>query len=432
MNRTERLRAAFSPGRVRYHNFPVACRRQDYERAVERYLDIVRRVPGVVGVGRYGNISSPGISDLDMVVITEDDLPAGSGEKLSIGQLPEFERNLFMHEAAIMPTQGMAHVSQHLDVASIETVWGAVPPIPSSDEAERKWHETAILMEWLGCFCRFFGEIASEGVSNVRWALPVLHSLRYTAALAGSLVPDAPAAWSRFPERVAALRAGWFDIASEAERAERLGVCLAEGWEVTADLCCRIERWIEAERLLPSVQANSGWSAYSYEATRFAIVARCQSPEAMIDSLLNIAGPDRNDLPERWQGLSKRLTPSWCLLPRFHEAFTMAAAATAPTVYSHASRQWFGGQRVTPMRPESPFEEYLCVRMERLERQARYLKRNGLEFGSACSDLVYAPPSGDAELESWRRRLLLSAQKTWGAGRIRAAAQSAGSKYSFC
>src|SRR5206468_2300650 len=63
MTSMKELRAVFSPDRVTYRNFPAACAREDYERTVERYVDRARRVPGVVGIGRYGNVSIPGISD---------------------------------------------------------------------------------------------------------------------------------------------------------------------------------------------------------------------------------------------------------------------------------------------------------------------------------------------------------------------------------
>ena len=417
--RADRLRALFSPDRVRYWNFPTACRRADYERTVELYVDRGCGVPNVLGVGRYGNVSTPGISDLDLVVVTEDDLPPQTVNALSIAGLPDFERNLFMHEATVLPVNGMSHVCEHLDVSAIDTVWGTVPAVPVPSGEERRWHELAILMEWLGCFCRFFGEIASLGASNVRWALPVLHSLRYSAQIAATLVEDVPDSWTLFPAEVAALRLEWFALPSDAARAERLAECLADGWAVTVDLCWRIERWIEAGNLLPS--ARTGWSVYSYEPARFAIVARCETAEAMIDGVLDIAQPGGAESLVRW----KRLAPSWCLLPRFHEAFAMAAAAAAPTLHMHAARQWFGGHRIVPMRPNSPFEAYLCSRMERLEQQARFIERNGLGFGSACSDLVYSPPGADETPESWRRRLLLTAQKAWGTGRARALARSA-------
>ena len=430
--RSERLNGIFSPDRVRYYNFPAACLREDYERTVERYVDRVRRVPGVLGVGRYGNISTPGISDLDLVIVTEDDLPPSAGETLSIGGLPEFERNLFMHEATIMPVNGMGHVSEHLDVSAIDTVWGAVPAVPVPSADERRWHELAILMEWLGCFCRFFGEIATLGVSNVRWALPVLHSLRYSAQIAKTLVGDASDSWTEYPERVAALRSEWFALPSDSVRAERLAACLAEGWTVAADLSWRIEHWIEAEKLLPSLGSGPDWSVYSYEPARFAIIARSDNAEAMIDGVLEFAKPSGIVATARWKQLSRRLAPSWCLLPRFHEAFVMAAASSAPVIHAHAARQWFGGRQIMPMHPTSPFERYLCRRMGRLENQAQFLERNGLGFGSACSDLVYTPPVKDETPESWRRRLLLTAQKTWGTGRVRALARAAGSRYSYC
>ena len=429
--RARRLRAVFSPERVRYWNFPAACPREAYEQTVERYVDRVSRVPKVLGIGRFGNISAPGISDLDLVVVTEGALPAGQAGALSIVGLPAFDQNLFMHEPAVLPADGMSHVREHLNVSAIDTVWGAVPAPPTPPEEERRWQEMAILIEWLGCFSRFFGEIACLGVCNARWALPVLHSIRYSVQIAEALVADAPDSWTLYPESVAALRSEWFALPSDAARAERLAECLAEGWEITADLCWRVDRWIEEKNLLPS--AHTGWSVYSYEPARFAIVARSKSAEAAIDSVLDYALPVGAEAPRRWKRISSRIAPSWCLLPRFHEAFVRAAAASAPTLHAQNSARWFGGRRIAPMEPSGPFERYLCERMARLdERMASYLESSGLGFGSACSDLIYAPPDPERTRASWRRRLLLAAQKTWGTGRARALARRTDPRYSFC
>ena len=426
------VRAAFSPERVNYRCFPSPCLKQDYDRTVERYIDKVKRIPGILGIGRYGNVTAPGISDLDLVVITEPELPRDAGRGISIEGLPEFERNLFMHEPTVMPVSGPGHVFEHLDVPSIEPVWGCVPAISPPAAEERKWHEIAILMEWLGCFSRFFGEITTLEVSNVRWALPVLHSLRYSIRIASGLIPETPALWRSFPESVESLRTDWFGLPTDAERLERLSACLADGWTVTADLCCRIERWIRQEALLPSLGDESAWSLYSYEPGRFAMVAHCAAPESLINEPLALARSGMSPQPGPWDRIRKRCAPSWCLLPRFHEAFAQAAASAAPTVHGHMKRQWVSGQAIVPMKPQSSFEKYLCVRMERLEHQAHYLERSGLGFGSASSDLVYVPSDTTASTESWRRRLLLAGQRTWASVRARAIANTEVSRHSFC
>ena len=421
MTLIDRLLPIFSPNRVRYRCYPTQCDRGAYENAVALYVDQVRKLPEVVGIGRYGNVSIPGISDIDLVVVTEEDISSSSASQLSIANLPDFERNLFMHEASVMPIGGLGHLSEHLDVSIVETVWGAVPPVPSLPDEDRQWQEIAILVEWLGCFCRFFGEISTSRVANVRWALPVLHSLRYTAQIARKYVSNAPQEWEAYSATVADLRASWFDISTDDERAERLSVSLAEGWMITTDICCRVERWIEAEGLLPSLSSERGWRIYTYEPARFAMVLDSSTPEEMIERLLKIAGIDESAQPAGLKIIS-RLAPSWCLLPKSHDAFAMAAAASAPTVDKHIAGQWFGGQRIQPMKPATPFERYLCGRFKRLEAQARFLETNVVGFGAVCSDLVYAPPAPEESSDSWRRRLLLAAQKGWGQTRAKACA----------
>ncbi|HLJ56320.1 MAG TPA: hypothetical protein VKT77_14865 [Chthonomonadaceae bacterium] len=425
MTTAERLRAAFSPDRVRYRNFPDEYAREDYDRAIERYVAQASRTPGVLGIGRFGNVTAPGISDIDLVVVTEETLSAGARSALSIEGLSEADRNLFMHEPAIVPADGIGHVCEHLDVPAVDSIWGTVPAPPAPGQAERRWHELAILMEWLGCFCKFFGEIASLELSNVRWALPVLHSMRYSTKLAAAFLGEAPNAWTDYPVRVAALRSEWFSLPSDAVRAERLAEALAEGWFVTADLCVRLDRWIGSEGLLPSSAAPGQWRIYSYAPAMFAIAAGHDSADQMVARALDLAAWDGLAAARRLQRIRRRVAPSWSVVPRFHDAFGAAAASSAPIVHRRTLRRWFGGQQIVPMVPHSPFEHYLCARMERLERQAHFLEGNRLGFGAACSELIYSPPLEDEATDSWRRKLLLTAQKAWGTGRARALAQSA-------
>src|SRR6516162_635084 len=95
---TRFLEGLFSPGRMKYHRFPVRCPAADYDEVVRRYVKRARQVGGVFGVGRFGNVSAPGISDLDLVVVTEPNLAPGAGELLSVAGLPDFDRELMLHD----------------------------------------------------------------------------------------------------------------------------------------------------------------------------------------------------------------------------------------------------------------------------------------------------------------------------------------------
>ena len=45
----------------------------DYQEAIDRSLEILRRLPGVCFVGQFGSVNTPGVSDIDLLVIARDE-----------------------------------------------------------------------------------------------------------------------------------------------------------------------------------------------------------------------------------------------------------------------------------------------------------------------------------------------------------------------
>ena len=62
---------------------------QHYDDLVEKYVDRVSEVPGVLGIVLFGSVTTPGLSDIDIVVTVPDEGPRPNWEDISLKRLAE-------------------------------------------------------------------------------------------------------------------------------------------------------------------------------------------------------------------------------------------------------------------------------------------------------------------------------------------------------
>ncbi len=69
----EGMSADLMPSENQIFDDLIELKEEDYERAIELCINGFKEMPGVRMVGQFGHISFPGISDIDLMVITEDE-----------------------------------------------------------------------------------------------------------------------------------------------------------------------------------------------------------------------------------------------------------------------------------------------------------------------------------------------------------------------
>jgi hypothetical protein len=397
----------FSPGDTTYVRFPSRRAAADYEDVVERYVERARKVQGVLGVARFGNVSAPGISDLDLVVVTEPDLPPEAGKTLSVNDLPEFDRELMMHDPFVVPTDGIGHIFDHLDLPRLSRVWGHLPASPQASGPAERWRRLSVLFEWLPPSQLYFAHLARTRRVDVRCALPVLHSFRHPVALAAEVLGEPVAGGDSFTGEMERLRAEWFDLTSDDERVERLAGALTRGWRLNAELCFQMDRWLLRQNLLPCLEGPPGWTVFAPGREVCLVMARMSAAADFVTGQLKLNHPLGGGLPFLPHRLRGRLNPfSFTALPAFQLAPLLAAVGHAPTVAKPYVDHWVAGRPCEGLKPRTDFEHYLVGLVERVERHAQYMRRNGLAFGQACSLLLFNPAHCPSPPQSWRKRLL--------------------------
>ena len=105
----------------RFIDIPAPADRNAYERAIERIIENNRKTEGLRTIYRLGNITTPGISDIDILFVFEN------GCRCTINgleDLPRDERRLFTHGIMAMPEKFLSQNNYYTIWSRHDVIWG--------------------------------------------------------------------------------------------------------------------------------------------------------------------------------------------------------------------------------------------------------------------------------------------------------------------
>lgn len=188
------------------HRDVPALGASDYERTLARFVDYVADLPGVRAVYRFGSLSHPGISDLDVLVVVADDVSPWTLQGiLAATRTDPVTRFLFAHPPVVVPEAEVSGVRWVHTLSGLEPVWGVVREIPPPPEAVRRWLWVAEYVDFTFAVRSVLRSLEGEDV-GLRGLLLLLtscvHSLRAASEIS-EVSMHLP-----FEERLRALREG--------------------------------------------------------------------------------------------------------------------------------------------------------------------------------------------------------------------------------
>lgn len=202
-------------------DLPQVAKRSDYDEAIARYADIVQS--RAIAVYRVGNVRFPGLSDIDLLVVTDRCSLDNQYFYSAMQRLPRRYLQLFIHEPFILPAWSlrvMRHTTHYAPVLLAgREVLHAYPPC---DEPDERWCR---ILEGYCTYARFAARVRETGVLKGRMTVAVASAFRYQLADAQALFArDDAVAYANYMD---ALRAGFF----ESEHREE---AVLEAWEYFA------------------------------------------------------------------------------------------------------------------------------------------------------------------------------------------------------
>lgn len=181
-----------------------------YEEAVARYAAMVKG--RAVGVHQVGHVRYPGLSDIDLIVVTDH---VGVDNRYffsALQRLPERYHRLFLHEPFVLPAWSL-RVMRYTTHYAPKLVGGrdVLSPFRPNDEPDERWCR---MLESYCAYAAFALKNRRAQQLKGRQTIAVASALRYLLFDAAATLPEA--ADEQYVNEIEALRRSFFDAENDA------------------------------------------------------------------------------------------------------------------------------------------------------------------------------------------------------------------------
>src|SRR5579884_420910 len=182
---------------------PVNCAL--YDEAITRYAEMVR--PRAIAVYSVGHVRYPGLSDIELLVLTNHIGLDNQYYFSALQRLPQRYCGLFVHEPFILPAWSMRanQYTTHRD-RTLLAGKDALHAYVTSDSADERWCR---MLESFCAYASFIARARQSEVLTARLAISAASAFRYVLADAAELF--APLDAQAYGNAIDTIRARFFD-----------------------------------------------------------------------------------------------------------------------------------------------------------------------------------------------------------------------------
>lgn len=230
-------------------NIPKRYSLSDYDKAVESFIEHYRKHQDVIAIYRFGNVSAPGISDLDFIVVLRDKLNVPFDSEYSICRFSKDLRYLYNDtQPFLMPLNIFRDFYKIFPVSNLKLLY-SVGLNSFEYHEENKGREIFRLLSLIDICIYFYPaiflrELFSETL-NVRFSLLILNSLKFALAMASEICGKENDRWKSYVASSTNLRHEWFDLDDKA-KIQSLKELLEEASRVSAEMVQSLDIHIQA------------------------------------------------------------------------------------------------------------------------------------------------------------------------------------------
>jgi len=194
-------------------NQPLRVPASRYNDAVELLVKHWLNLPvSPIAIYQIGQVTSPGISDLDFVLVFRDG-PAIDWSQFQPSTFPDWVQQLFSHPPYCCTESTWSDLPAWFPIFSIRHLWGAFLAEPKISDEDISGVALGMLVDYLIVkIPRDILWIAMERPIRLRVLLSMLHSLKYIIHLAKQAGIQIPKSSSKVIADVNALRSNWLDL----------------------------------------------------------------------------------------------------------------------------------------------------------------------------------------------------------------------------
>lgn len=222
-------------------DIPQRAKREDYDEAISRYVQLVQ--PRAISIYRVGNIRFPGLSDIDLLVVSDRCSLDNRFFYSALQRMPRRYLPLFLHDPFILPAWSL-RVMRHTTHGKPELLAGrrVLDGYTPSNEPEERWCR---LLEGYCASASFVQRTQERGTLRGRMTVAVASAFRFQLAEAQAVLAYDD---RNYAARIDDVRAGFFDRAKPED-----GV--RDAWQIFSAEFQRVDASLR-ERLCLSAEDN--------------------------------------------------------------------------------------------------------------------------------------------------------------------------------
>ncbi|MFW5690258.1 MAG: hypothetical protein ACOCVI_03650 [Planctomycetota bacterium] len=178
-----------------------------YRTAITQYLQRVGGNPHLLAVYQMGSISHPGVSDMDLIVVTDDAIDPLKLSELSVfrGMTAEIKQ-VFAHDVCLFNRSAFKDVRRIIYVDNLTLLHGDAQPVDDLSDEEDRILALQVLFDFSASRLAQFKAMLSAGQIDTRGVLLRVASIKHSAKLLARLgISDS--SLDAFVEKVLDIRA---------------------------------------------------------------------------------------------------------------------------------------------------------------------------------------------------------------------------------
>lgn len=230
------------------HNFPQPLNKEDYEKVCQLTVADLKKNPDVLAVYLFGDEWTPGISDLDIIVVYKNQPENRIGIKAP-WQLSKKAQSIFIHryenynQRTFFDRFYLYPYSENLKLLFGQPLAWRFPQEELSQK-EYHWLQTAFLFDLLINKLLLIFRYKFKERINIREAILVISSLRHTLRMANEIVNSELAI--DFSSKIEQLRTQWFKK-SRRENIKTFFYLLEEAEKLVLKLIKELDSFLKKE-----------------------------------------------------------------------------------------------------------------------------------------------------------------------------------------
>jgi hypothetical protein len=349
---------------LRLEHLPKIRTLHDYQTALDRYLKQVTKINAVKAVfqfGRFGANSVPGLSDIDLVLVVDEKITHKEMSALSIHNLSEDDREIFLHDPVVVTEELSAIVFETTGVETFCVLYGEKSTLGIPETRSITYQNWALTLEYVPWYISCLQGWLAQGAVDVRLAIPVLRSVKYLLANNSDLETRFHSEWKDYSDSVKFLCDRWFTF-SASQKVKILQSTMEKALKIVEDIA-----WARDAELTAAKQ--------------FTIERKIQKPIC-----LTYCSKEKyvveEEMPKNCQNDFYPLPPScFLLLDVYQTTGGMLARFLNKSSFNSCSG----------LQPQTEFEMYLAKRATLYNEHIQFLHKKNVTFGNAVISFVFEP-----------------------------------------